>query len=102
MTTAMTFAHCQAAQPCEQPACFQARLEARIDRQPVSRTAELCAEHLSDVVHDLTAWADGSGLTDGFVAVLILDAPMGTLPSLAMEYGPAEGCMRIGTIPLNR
>ena len=99
MGVTMTSVRCQAAEPCEQPPCFQARLEARIDRQPVSRTADLCPEHLSDAVNDLTAWANGSGLVDGFVTVLIIDGAEGALLSLENDADATPGVVPLSATP---
>jgi hypothetical protein len=103
MTTTMFPGHCQSDHHCDRTPCFQARLEARGALSPVRKNADLCAEHLGDVVLELTAWAHSSGLTDGQVTVLILDpAPGEQLVSPVACHGePSEG-LPFGTIPLNR
>ena len=102
MNITMTSRHCQATHRCQQPPCFQARLEAPGNRHPVHRTAELCAEHLGDVVHDLTTWAHGSGITQGHVTVLIIDAGPGQLVTAASEDEPHTPGVPFGTISLSQ
>jgi hypothetical protein len=101
MTTTTITSHCQAAGPCPQPPCFHAHLEAQSTPAPVRRTADLCAVHLGDVVHDLTAWAHRAGLTSGQVTVSIITAASGQLPVPAAGQ-PASGGLAFATIPLTR
>ena len=102
MNTTTLSRHCQAAHPCQQPARFEALLEARGITQPIRRTRELCAEHLGDVVHELTTWARESGLTDGRVTVLIIDTAPGQLVSVAAEHRPHRSGLPFGTISLSQ
>lgn len=66
-------AHCQADHYCHRMPCFEAQLEAHDGPEPVRRNAELCADHLGNMVQSLTAWARNCGLTHGHVIVLAID-----------------------------
>ena len=93
--------HCQAARTCHQPLRFRAHLEAAA-RQPVHRTAEFCAEHLGDAVHDLTAWAHQRGFTHGYVTVLILSEIGVICAGPAGDYAPQPDGLLFGVIPLDQ
>jgi hypothetical protein len=94
--------HCQAGRTCHQPLRFRAHLEAGGARQPVHRTAEFCAEHLGDAVHDLTAWAHQRGLTHGYVTVLILSEIGVICTRSAADYDPQPDGLPFGVIPLDQ
>jgi hypothetical protein len=100
MITNVLPAHCDADHRCHRAPCFEAQLEAQNGALPVRKSAELCANHLGDMVQSLTAWARSRGLTRGQVTVLAIDP---TWPSRAT--GQAIACepsraFRFGTIPL--
>jgi hypothetical protein len=65
--------HCEADRRCGRAACFEAQLEARDGGHRVRKNAELCANHLGDMVQSLTAWAREEGITCGQVTVLVID-----------------------------
>jgi hypothetical protein len=67
---------CQADSTCGHPPRFQARLEAMDGAQPVRRSAEACASHLTDMVQALTTWARHHHLTEGQLTVLVIDPPL--------------------------
>jgi hypothetical protein len=103
MNTATTISgHCQAGQKCHRPLRFRARLEAGGTCQSVHRTAEFCAEHLGDAVHDLTAWAHQRGFTDGHVTVLILSDIDVSCVGPGRQYGPQADGLPFGDIPLGQ
>jgi hypothetical protein len=101
-TTTTISGHCQAGQKCHRPLRFRARLEARGTCQPVQRTAEFCAEHLGDAVHDLTAWAHQRGFTSGHVTVLILSDVGVFYAASGGECGPQADGLLFGDIPLGQ
>jgi|HubBroStandDraft_2_1064218.scaffolds.fasta_scaffold119762_2 hypothetical protein len=73
MTTDVLYSHCQADHRCNRTPCFEAQLVADGGMLPIHRNAELCADHLGDMVQALTAWARSLGLTRGQVTVLAID-----------------------------
>jgi hypothetical protein len=73
MTTNAFHGHCEADRQCHRTPCFEAQLEGQSGVLPIHRNAELCANHLGDMVQSLAAWARREGLTRGHVTVMVID-----------------------------
>jgi hypothetical protein len=100
MTTNTFHGHCEADRRCYRAPCFEAQLEAEKGLLSVHRNAELCANHLGDMVQSLTAWARREGLTHGQVTVLAIDP---TCPLRAADQAfprTLSRAFRFGAIPL--